>query len=192
MCAMGKALGAFALSLLLIGAAAARAEEVERPVLLVATPQVEGLYSRTALLVVPVADKHVGFILNLATDVGLDAVVPGKPPAERASQRLYFGGPEAADSVFAVVARDPGKPSVHLFADLFLTDSSKAISELMEQSSAEARFFAGFVDWKPGELAAEIDAGYWYVTEPDPALVFRKDPGAIWEELVRRLGDGYT
>jgi putative transcriptional regulator len=189
--AIGKALGALVAALLVMSASAARAEDVERPVLLLATPQVEGLYSHTALLVVPLADKHVGFILNLATDLDLDAVLPGSPGA-KAAPRLYFGGPDAADSVFAVVARDPGKPSVHLFADLFITNSAKTISQLMERSPGEARFFAGFVNWKPGELAEEIDAGYWYVTEPDPALVFREDPGAIWEDLVKRFGGGYT
>ncbi|HEU4351343.1 MAG TPA: hypothetical protein VFR66_05670, partial [Burkholderiales bacterium] len=57
---------------LLLVACAARSEDLDRPLLLVAKPDLGGLYSRTALLVVPAADgQHVGFIINRATEVKL-------------------------------------------------------------------------------------------------------------------------
>jgi putative AlgH/UPF0301 family transcriptional regulator len=37
-------------------------------------------------------------------------------------------------------------------------------------------------------LAAEIEAGWWYVADPDAALLFSKDTGSMWESLVKRLG----
>jgi len=49
---------------------------------------------------------------------------------------------------------------------------------------------AGFVGWQPGELAAELGAGYWYTAEPDAALFFRKETEGLWEELLRRLQPG--
>ncbi len=54
------------------------------------------------------------------------------------------------------------------------------------------RYFAGFVGWTAGELAKEIEAGYWYVGAPDAALVFHKNTEAMWEELVTRLGNGHA
>jgi Uncharacterized ACR, COG1678 len=40
-----------------------------------------------------------------------------------------------------------------------------------------------------GELAKELEAGYWYVTDPDPALVFSDQAGGpMWEELLKRAG----
>ena len=59
-------------------------------------------------------------------------------------------------------------------------------------ATADARYFAGFVGWTAGELAKEIEAGYWYVGAPDAALVFHKNTDTMWEELVTRLGNGHA
>ena len=49
-----------------------------------------------------------------------------------------------------------------------------------------ARFFVGAVVWRPGELAAEIRQGAWYVLEATPELVLPKRTTGLWEELVRQ------
>ena len=92
-----------------------------------------------------------------------------------------------AESIFAVVRRDPGTPSLHLFGDLFVTANAKAIDGIIEKTPNEARYFAGFVGWQPHELESELAAGYWYVAEPDTALVFRKDTDAMWDELMQQF-----
>ena len=62
-----------------------------------------------------------------------------------------------------------------------------AIDRVIEQTPNDARYFAGFVGWQAGELEKEIDAGYWYVADADPALFFRHDTSALWQELILRL-----
>jgi len=42
--------------------------------------------------------------------------------------------------------------------------------------------------WTYTELAAEVERGYWYIAEADAATVFRKDTGAMWQDLMKRLG----
>jgi putative transcriptional regulator len=103
---------------------------------------------------------------------------------------IFFGGPEASDALFAVLPRDPGKPSIHMFGELYMTGNGKAIDRIIEQTPNEARFFAGFVGWMPDELAKEIAAGFWLVGDADPKAVFRKDTSTMWEDLVQRLGAG--
>jgi putative AlgH/UPF0301 family transcriptional regulator len=147
---------------------------------------------QAALLVVPMGDNHIGFILNRATDATLASAFPKHPPSAKVVDPIYFGGPEASDAIFALLRRDPGQPSIHLFGDLFATASSQSIDRIIEQTPNDARYFAGFVVWTPGELAKEIEAGYWYVAEPDAALVFRKETDGMWEELVTRLGNGHA
>jgi len=73
-----------------------------------------------------------------------------------------------------------------------VTGNGKNIDRIIEQTPNDARYFAGFVGWTSGELAKEIEAGYWYVGAPDAALVFHKNTGAMWEELVTRLGNGHA
>lgn len=178
--------------LLLFATCAARAQDLGKPHLLVASPELEGLYSRTALLVVPMNGQHVGFILNRVTGLKLEKLFPDHAPSAKVAEPVYFGGPEMVDAIFAVVRRDPGEPSVPFFDDLFVTANAETVDRIIEQTPNDARYFAGFVGWQSGELAKEIEAGYWYVADPDAALVFRKDTGAMWDELVERLGNGHA
>jgi putative transcriptional regulator len=174
---------------LLIAACAARSQDLDRPLLLVAAPDLQGLYSRTALIVVPAANgQHLGFILNCATDLKLATLFPEHAPSAKVVDPVYFGGPEMVGSIFAIVRRDPGVPALRLFGDLFVTGNGAAVDRIIEQTPNDARYFAGFVGWHAGELAKELEAGYWYVTEPDPGLLFSDETGGMWEKLLKRVG----
>ena len=185
---MNRVFGALLGILLLLGAQPAGAQDLARPMLLVATPELQGPYSHTAVLVVPIGDKHIGFILNRATDATLGKVFPDHPPSAKVLDPIYFGGPEASDAIFALLRRDPGEPSMRLFGDLYMTGNGRSIDRIIEQTPNEARYFAGFVGWMPEELANELGKGYWYVADPDAELVFQKDTAEMWPQLMRRLG----
>jgi putative transcriptional regulator len=186
--AIGALVGVLAIFLLAGGAPAARAQDLSQPMLLVATPNLHGPYMQTAVLVVPMGDKHIGFILNRATDATMAKAFPEHAPSAKVIDPIYFGGPEASEALFALLRRDPGGPSVRLFGDLFMTGNVRSIDQIIEQTPNDARYFAGFVGWMPDELAAEIDKGFWYVAEPDPALVFEKHTETMWQDLMKRLG----
>lgn len=176
---------------LLAAAGAACAQNLERPLLLVASPALQGAYSRTALLVFPMRGQHAGFILNRSTDVKLASAFPEHPPSAKVADPIYFGGPEMADSLFAMVRKNPGPGSMEVLGDLFVTAEAETLDRIIAETPNDARYFAGFVGWQPGELAKEIGAGYWYVEDFDAAQAFRDDTGAMWEELVERLGNGH-
>jgi putative transcriptional regulator len=181
-----------AVLLLSLAACAARAQPLDKPLLLVASPSLQGLYSHTALIVFPMRGQHAGFILNRSTEVKLASVFPDHAPSSKVVDPIYFGGPEMVDSLFALVRRDPGEASMRLFGDLFVTADAETLDRIIEQTPNDARYFAGFVGWRPGELAKEIESGFWYVADPDAGLVFSKDPRRMWEELVERLGNGHA
>jgi putative transcriptional regulator len=185
---MRLAFGALVAIALLFGAPLAGAQDLSRPLLLVATPDLQGPYSHTAVLVVPMGDKHIGFILNRATDTMLYKAFPDHAPSAKVVDPIYFGGPEAADAIFALLRRNPGGPAIRLFGDLYMTGSSASIDSIIEQTPNDARYFAGFVGWLPEELAGELGKGYWYATEADADLVFQTDTGEMWEQLIKRLG----
>jgi putative transcriptional regulator len=176
-------------ALLLIAAACtAGAQDLDRPLLLVAAPDLQGMYSRTALLVVPAAGgQHFGFILNRATEVKLATLFPEHAPSAKVADPVYFGGPEMISSIFAVVRRDPGA-ALHLFGELFVTANGAAVDDIIERTPNDARYFVGFVGWGQGELAKELADGFWYLDEPDAGLLFSQDTGHMWEELVKRAG----
>ncbi|HKX37242.1 MAG TPA: YqgE/AlgH family protein, partial [Burkholderiales bacterium] len=56
----------------------------------------------------------------------------------------------------------------------------------IETTPNEARYFVGYVGWRPGELKSEIDRGLWSVVGADPEVAFRKDTEGLWEELLQQ------
>ena len=51
--------------------------------------------------------------------------------------------------------------------------------------SNDARYYVGYIVWRPGELRSEIDRKVWNVVNASPDVVFRKDTSNLWEELSR-------
>jgi putative transcriptional regulator len=170
----------------------AQAQGTGKPLLLVASPELQGGYSRATLIAVPVGDSHLGFIVNRATDVTLGQLFPRHAPSAKVVDPVHIGGPVMADALFAVVRRDPGADAAPLFGGLYLVAGAEALDRVIEKLPGDARFFAGFVGWQPGELAREIEAGYWLVTSADAALFFRRDTTGLWGELIQQLGDGQS
>jgi putative AlgH/UPF0301 family transcriptional regulator len=60
----------------------------------------------------------------------------------------------------------------------------KLVDDVIEKDPSHARFVAGLVAWRTGELDEEIKRGAWYVLAADSGLVLR-NPDGLWEELVR-------
>ena len=175
---------------LLLGASGLlRAEELAEPIILVAKPELrDKLYGSAILVVTPLGgDQHVGFIVNRPTTTSLGAVFPEHGPSQKVVDPVYLGGPVGTQLIFAMVQRpdSPGGNSLAVMPGLFVAFDAEVVDHIIESEADHARFRAGLVAWRPGELQAEIEAGAWYVLEPDPALVMRK-PEGLWEELVRR------
>jgi len=159
-------------------------------VTLVATPRlVDADYRGAVLLAVPTENsRHVGVIINRPTGRSLSSLFPGHAPSKHVRDPVYFGGPILRQAIFAVVQADqtPGPGSIRIMKELFLATQGSVVDHIIEQTPNGARYYVGYVAWRPGELRQEIDRGLWYVLDANPELVFRKDPGRLWEELLRR------
>ena len=178
-------------SVLFLAAGAARAQSEAKPLMLVAKPDLRAAYSQTVLIVAPFGEsEHFGFIINRPLEQSLGSAFPDHPPSKKVVDPVRFGGPVMTDTIFALVRSpgDRGRASLPLSTDLFVASRADDIDRIIEQTPNDARYFVGFVGWRAGELEAEIAKGFWYVLEPQADLVFRRDAGNLWRELVRRLG----
>jgi putative transcriptional regulator len=157
----------------------AAAADLDKPLVLVAKPDLrDPLYGAAVIVVAPLgADQHVGFIVNRPTRVTLGNM----------TEPVYLGGPVQPARIFALVQgkTSPGGNSLELAPGLYAAYETAIVDRIIQAQAAHSRFMAGLVAWRAGELAFEIDAGAWYVLEPDAALVMRK-PEGLWQELVRR------
>jgi putative transcriptional regulator len=172
-------------------AAPARAEDPDDgSIILVAKRQLQDkLYGSTIVLSRPIgADRHVGFIINKPTQVTLGKLFPGHEPSKKVADPVFLGGPVSPEVIFALVQgkQSPGGRSIKILDDLYLAIDSDVVDNVIEKQPAQARFFAGMVLWRPGELHEEIKRGLWYLLDAKSDLALRKSTEGMWEELVGR------
>jgi putative transcriptional regulator len=176
-------------SALMLALPAAAAAQASHALILVATPGLQDkLYGASILVVVPLGgDQHVGFIVNRPSTMTLASAFPEHGPSQKVVDPVFLGGPVGSELIFAMVQQpsNPGGKSLPVMPGLYVAFDAAVVDRIIESQPARARFVAGLVTWRPGELSAEIEGGAWYVLEGDAALVMRK-PEGLWEELVRR------
>lgn len=180
------ALVALALALL---AGPLYAQSTKEPLILVAVPKLSGFYQQSVLIAVPVAgNRHVGFIINRPTEVSMARLFPGHDASRKVASPIFLGGPEMVTSVFAMLkATDtPEGKTFAVMPGVQVVAEAKSIDKIIEQTPNAARYYAGFVAWQPGELAQELERGFWFTMSAQPDLMFREDVGGMWEELLER------
>jgi putative transcriptional regulator len=182
---------AIALAVLLgAWAAPARATDPADALVLVAKRELKDpLYRATILIARPMGgDQHLGVIVNRPTKLTLAELFPEHKPSRTVRDPVYLGGPSSSSVIFALVHRadSPGGKSLQLMPDLFMAFEGATVDRIIETDPAHARFVAGLVAWRPGELRREIKRGAWHVVDADPALIMRKKTDGLWEEMVRR------
>jgi putative transcriptional regulator len=181
---------AIALIGLLVASAMAAAQGQDEAIILVAHPAFRDLeYRQTVLIAAPVpTGGHVGVILNRPTRRSLGSLFPEHEPSKKVLDPVYYGGPFSRGALVALVRADsaPGAGSVLLMKNLYLAFRANTIDHVIETTPNEARYFVGYVGWRPGELKAEIDRGLWTVSGADLEVIFRKDTEGLWDELQQQ------
>ena len=166
----------------------AAAADISEPVILVAKRQLsDRFYGATILVARPIGnDQHIGFIVNRPTKITLGQLFPQHGPSQKVPDPVFVGGPINSESIFALVQakKSPGGRSIPLAPELFAVFDGNVVDNVIENNASHARFVAGLVAWRTGELQDEIKRGAWFVLDADPALVLRK-PEGLWEELVK-------
>jgi putative transcriptional regulator len=180
----------FALIALLIATPLAGAQGQDDALILIAHPAFRDLeYRQTVLIAAPAPNGgHVGVILNRPTRRSLGSLFPEHEPSKKVMDPVYYGGPFSRGALVALVRTDntPGSGSVPLMKNLYLAFRANTIDQVIEATPNEARYFVGYVGWRPGELRGEIDRGLWSVANADLEVIFRKDTEGLWEELLQQ------
>ena len=195
---MKTALRSSAALFLLLVCGIAGAQSQDEAILLVAHPAFRDLeYRQTVLLAAPAPNGgHIGVILNRPTRRSLGSLFPEHEPSKKVVEPVYYGGPVSRGALVALVRThdSPGTGSLPLMKDLYLAFRANTIDHVIETTPNEARYFVGYVGWRPGELKSEIDRGLWSVLDAQVDTIFRKETEGLWEELLQstrriRAGD---
>ena len=159
-------------------------------VFLIAEPGLRDIDYRQAVVIAARAPEggHVGVILNRPTRRSLGSLFPDHEPSKKVRDPVFYGGPYSSDALVALVrsAASPGGGSLPLLKNLYLAFRAATIDHVIETTPNDARYYVGYVGWRPGELQREVDHGLWSVLDADVDTVFREDTGGLWQELRRR------
>ena len=123
------------------------------------------------------------FIINHPTRTTVAAAFPGEAHSAKVDQPIYLGGPKRTQALYALVRHDPGEGSRRLFGDVYVAVGNEALDRVIREFPGEARYFAGFETWEPGELAREIARGAWFTAEADEGMLFHSHPAYMWSAL---------
>ena len=170
--------------ILVLWFSAAHAQESAK--LLIASERMGGGYARTVIAVASIGDgrEHLGIILNRPSDMTMGQLFPDSKPAANVIDKVFHGGPYHFDRVVMTVRSKPAEPSLELAPGIYFVAHVAAIDAQLEKDPNAARYYAGFVVWKPGELAQETKQGMWHVLPPRPDVMFRGETAGLWAELI--------
>lgn len=168
----------------------AQAETAPNGVFLIAKPAlVDPNFRRTVVLVTQAPNgTTVGFIINRPGRRSLAQILPDNEVFKRFTEPVYNGGPVDAAGLFAVFrAKEKPEGALSVLDGVSFALDPAVVETLMHAPPAQLRFFNGYAGWAPGQLAAELARGGWYVLNADADTVFRKDMDTLWDELIRRV-----
>jgi putative transcriptional regulator len=160
--------------------------------LLVAGPSLlDPNFRRTVVLVGEHSEEGaLGVVLNRPSGTEVSEAVPELAVLADGMGAVHVGGPvqPSAIVVLADFAEPDRAPTLVLDTVGFLPSEvdPEELGELRQ-----ARVFAGYAGWGPGQLDGELEEGSWIV---EPALsedVFTDDPGGLWSDVLRRKGGPY-
>jgi putative transcriptional regulator len=163
--------------------------------LLVANPNLpDPNFARSVVLMLEHGEEGaVGVVLNRPSQTPVEELIGPLGIVAAPPGLVHIGGPVSPSSAICVGRPHPGyEPGpeeglVALFDGLVIVDLDVDFSDLKERL-AEARLFAGYAGWGPGQLEDEIEAGGWYVVASMPGDCLSPDAENLWRTVLRRQG----
>ena len=160
--------------------------------LLIAGPDLWDPNFRRAIVLIGHHDDEgaVGVVLNRASEVPVDDAVPPLADLVQPGEPLFLGGPVQPDAAVVLADfEDPERADVLAFGSIGFLAGEVDTEEI--GSIRQARVYAGYAGWGPGQLEAEMEEGSWILEPALPGDVFTPTPESLWEAVLRRKGPSF-
>ena len=160
-----------------------------------ATPELEDpRFTRTVIYMVrhDARSGAMGLVVNRQLGEVPMAVLlrqsglPGE--GAKGSVRLHVGGPVEATRIFVLHTDDyAGPDTVKVGNGVAITSEPSILKSIAEgKGPRRARFTLGYAGWAPGQLEAEMKAGYWVVVPSDDAILFDDAYETKWDRAMAK------
>ena len=174
-------------------AAAVSAEDAANGVFLVAKRGLRDPNFRETVVLItkPQDGGPFGVIVNRPLEMRLSQIFSEFESLKDRKDVLFFGGPVKPNGfVFLVRSNERPPRAMSVLKDIFFTGDTELIEKLLRRPNPTdgLRVFAGYSGWGPGQLQQEIARGDWLIVPASAETVFTKNPGGLWQELIKKAG----
>ena len=177
------------------------AEDLEVPILLIATPQVQDpfFHHSVVLLLGHNTEGSFGFNVNRPTTVSVAEILEGLdlPWAGDPEAVSYFGGP-VQPQLGSVLFEPEGEEtlprpemketSTEIEPGVRMTQHVDDLAFLARQPPDRFRLYLGYAGWGAGQLVDEILRNDWILGPLSRDLIFADDPNPVWEGALEAAG----
>jgi putative transcriptional regulator len=158
--------------------------------LIAGAPILHPVFRKTVVLVTEHGEAGaVGVVLNRPSSFSVEQAAPSFARLVPPGAGLYIGGPVQPDA--ALVLADFHNPEIAHHIVMGSIGLPAAGIEEDPQEVRQARVFAGYAGWGPGQLENEIDEASWIIAPALPDDVFTEEPDTLWSKVLRRQGARY-
>lgn len=166
------------------------AKPIKKGTFLVATKNLaSSSFSETVILLTHYSHEGAtGLAINRPAKMSLNEAFPGMDQLQGNHEELYLGGPVKPDTIFVLMkTKHPNANMRNIANDLYFAPGVMAFTKDKLASAADdnARAYAGYSGWAPGQLEAEVRRGDWLVIESELDIVFADENQNLWQKLTR-------
>jgi putative transcriptional regulator len=181
-----------------------RQQELDTPLLLMATPQVLDpfFYKSVVLLLHHDEEGSFGFNLNRPTTVSVSEILEGLEIEWTGDPSIcaFLGGPvqpQLGTILFGDENAQPSEPdgdtdsnetTTCVLPGLSMTQHVGDLARLAQNPPEGLRLYLGYAGWGAGQLIEEILRNDWIVGPVAEELLFTRDPGSVWPLALAAAG----
>lgn len=131
----------------------------------------------------------MGLVLNRPAGVTVNEAAPELAGLVTDGTPVYVGGPVQPEA--AIVLADFESFDVRGRIVIGSIGLLTELDENVPESIRQARVFAGYAGWGPGQLEAETDQDAWIIEDAFPGDIFTQEPERLWAQVLQRKGGDY-
>jgi putative transcriptional regulator len=156
--------------------------------LLISTPDLrDGNFAQAIVLILGHNEEGaMGLVLNRPSETSIQyAWEQVRETSCQRTELVRVGGP--CPGPLMVLHQRPLLSNATALPEVYLTQSTELIEQLVDCTEGPMRFFLGYAGWGPGQLENELEVGAW-LTLPATADHVFSERELDWDLLLRRAG----
>jgi len=109
---------------------------------------------------------------------------------EKLNLPVMYGGPVETARGFLLHSNDFARDdTMKIDKSYGVTGTVDALKDIAKGDKPEnLLFILGYAGWEAGQLEVEIQQNAWLVVDPDPSIIFDREPEGKWLQAVNKLG----